>query len=99
MDASDFIALFLVILGFAYILRWYLNRHFVGSRTGDSTCSICGGDLTIEKESIGKEISKRLVRDSISKYYRSLESIESKKCGFAKFVITKLKEQYHLVKR
>lgn len=59
MDASDFIALFLVILGFAYILRWYLNRHFVGSRTGDSTCSICGGDLTIEKESIGKEISKR----------------------------------------
>ena len=59
MDFSDFIALFAFIFCLIYIAKWYLQKHFIGTRDGESICLKCGNRLSLEKETIFKKITKR----------------------------------------
>ena len=59
MEFSDILALSAFILGLAFVVHWYLKRHFIGTRDGESICSKCGNDLSLEKETIFKKIMKR----------------------------------------
>ena len=59
MELSDLVALLLFILGLTYISYWYLKRHFIGTRDGEEICPRCGSELSLEKETILKKITKR----------------------------------------
>lgn len=60
MELLDIIALFLLALGLIYIFYWYVKRHFIGTRDGQSVCAKCGNNLLLEKEIILKKITKRV---------------------------------------
>ena len=59
MEFSDIVALSAFFLGLAYIAYWYLKKHLIGTRSGESICSYCGGKLTLQKETLLRKIIKR----------------------------------------